>query len=314
MRFGWLRFGVAAASALALAACDPLTTSPRPEQRAALPATPKVVEPSARSKALASYYANVQRQLLSQGLLRKDGGGPDTPFSKRILVQNFVQIGVFNEFTFDGDRYEDRRSEGRVQRWDQPVQLTLDFGEAVPADMQADARSTVASYASRLSRVTGLDIALTPQAGNFTVAVLTVDELEAYGPRLMQLFPGLSETLAQQITSLPRPIYCAVYAFSDADNPDSFQSAVAIIRAEHPKLLRDSCFHEEIAQGLGLSNDSPAARPSIFNDDDEFALLTRHDELLLEILYDDRLPLGATPDQARPVVEVIAADLLGGDS
>jgi hypothetical protein len=44
-----------------------------------------------------------------------------------------------------------------------------------------------------------------------------------------------------------------------------------VIRAEHPDLLRLSCLHEEIAQGLGLPNDSPRARPSIFNDDEEFA-------------------------------------------
>jgi hypothetical protein len=37
---------------------------------------------------------------------------------------------------------------------------------------------------------------------------------------------------------------------------------------------------------MGLANDSRQARPSIFNDDQEFALLTGHDELLLTILYD----------------------------
>ncbi len=309
------KFGLLLAGAFALSACEEAVTSPRPEPR--LP-EPQVVEapvqPSERSIELAAYYETVQRQLVSQGLLRKDGGGPDTPFSKRMLVQNFVQIGVFNEFTFSGGTYEDRRSEGRVQRWEKPVRLAMDFGPAVSDDIRTTSRRTVAGYASRLARVTGLDISLGKTRGNFTVAVLTVDELEAYGPTLMRLVPGLSQSLATQITEMPRPTYCAVYAFSDADNPDSFHSAVAIIRAEHPPLLRDSCFHEEIAQGLGLSNDSPAARPSIFNDDDEFALLTRHDELLLEILYDERLPLGANPNEARPVVEVIASELLGGDS
>jgi hypothetical protein len=58
-------------------------------------------------------------------------------------------------------------------------------------------------------------------------------------------------------------------------NSGAYTRAVAVVRAEHPDLLRQSCIHEEIAQGLGLPNDSPAARPSIFNDDEEFALLTR---------------------------------------
>ena len=69
-----------------------------------------------------------------------------------------------------------------------------------------------------------------------------------------------------------------------------------------------------MAQGLGLPNDSPLARPSIFNDDEEFALLTRHDELLLTMLYDDRLTPGMTPDEARPVLQQLAQGLVGGPS
>jgi len=62
---------------------------------------------------------------------------------------------------------------------------------------------------------------------------------------------------------------------------------------------------------MGLSNDSPDARPSIFNDDEEFALLTRHDELLLQILYDRRLRPGMTEAEAAPIVRRIAGELLG---
>lgn len=65
---------------------------------------------------------------------------------------------------------------------------------------------------------------------------------------------------------------------------------------------------------MGLANDSPRARPSIFNDDEEFALLTRHDEMLLKILYDPRLTPGMTERDARPVIETIAAEMLGGES
>jgi hypothetical protein len=72
--------------------------------------------------------------------------------------------------------------------------------------------------------------------------------------------------------------------------------------------------HEEVAQGLGLPNDSPRARPSIFNDDEEFSLLTPHDEALLRILYDPRLTPGLTPEAARPMVRIIAEELMGGSS
>jgi hypothetical protein len=78
--------------------------------------------------------------------------------------------------------------------------------------------------------------------------------------------------------------------------------------------MRLSCIHEELAQGMGLANDSPQARPSIFNDDEEFALLTRHDELLLRMLYDPRLSPGMTPAEAAPIARQIAAELMGGGS
>ena len=67
---------------------------------------------------------------------------------------------------------------------------------------------------------------------------------------------------------------------------------------------------EELAQSLGLVNDWPRARPSIFNDNEEFALLTRQDELMLKMLYDARLRPGMSEAEARPIVEQIAAELM----
>jgi hypothetical protein len=89
---------------------------------------------------------------------------------------------------------------------------------------------------------------------------------------------------------------------------------VAVIPSEHPDLMRLACIHEELAQSLGLPNDSKAARPSIFNDDQEFALLTRQDELMLQILYSPALSPGMTGAEARPIVETLANNLFGGDS
>ena len=83
-----------------------------------------------------------------------------------------------------------------------------------------------------------------------------------------------------------------------------------MIKDEHRGLMRKSCIQEEMTQALGLANDSPNARPSIFNDDEEFALLTRHDELLLRMLYDPRLKIGMTVKTAHPIVEQIAQELM----
>ncbi len=318
MNSGWgSKFGLLVAGAVALSACEEAVTSPRPEPRAPVPA-PDVVEapvrPSERSIKLAAYYERLQQQLLTSGLLRKDGGGPDTPFSKRDLKTNFLKIAGFSEADIVNNTFVKGETATPIRRWTEPVRVQLDFGETASRELIAETRGTVGPYVKRLERLTGHPISQVSSDPNFIVAVLNVDELEAYDATLTRLFPALPPALARNMTTLTRIDNCVVYSFEDGEPPNQIDFAVAIIRAEHPKLLRDSCFHEEIAQGLGLSNDSPAARPSIFNDDDEFALLTRHDELLLQILYDKRLPLGATPDEARPVVEVIASELLGGDS
>ena len=113
------------------------------------------------------------------------------------------------------------------------------------------------------------------------------------------------------LQNLRRETYCIVAAYAGGPDPSTYTAAVAVIRAENPSLMRLSCIHEELAQGLGLANDSPTARPSIFNDDDEFALLTTHDEALLSILYDPRLSIGMPIEQARPVINLITREKAG---
>ncbi len=94
------------------------------------------------------------------------------------------------------------------------------------------------------------------------------------------------------------------------DRPNLIGAAMVVIGAETRGLLRRACLHEEIVQALGLANDHHGVRPSIFNDDGEFALLTRHDELLLRMLYDPRLEPGMTAAEAMPVARRIARELV----
>ena len=61
---------------------------------------------------------------------------------------------------------------------------------------------------------------------------------------------------------------------------------------------------------MGLPNDSPEARPSLFNDSLEFAFLTEHDEILLRMLYDPRLRPGMSIAEAGPLLPAIARDAM----
>lgn len=297
---------------LGLMACTPKPIPIAPDQSARpVTRTPviAVTEPSETSKELAIYYRRLQNDLLTQGLLRGDGGGPDTPFTDTVLARNFVRIALFDEYVTDGDFLESRATLSRLRRWDQPIRMAMEFGNSIPLAQRAKDASTVAAYSARLSRISGVNIDIVDENPNFHVLVLNEDDRRDYAERLRDLVPGIATSSVNAVINLPRDQLCIVVAFSEG-GAASYSKAIAVIRGEHPELLRTSCFHEELAQGLGLANDSPQARPSIFNDDEEFGLLTTHDEFLLKILYDPRLSTGMSPAQAAPIARQIARDLL----
>ncbi len=304
-----------AVTALAvLAGCeDAPPPQSRPQQEPPTIAEPSS-EPSEESLAYVRYYEGVQQRLLTQGLLRTDGGGPDTPILARNLVANFERIALYDEYTLSGGRFVAEQTPSALRRWDRPVRIQAHFGASVPEEVRDRDRATLARYADRLAGATGHSIRAVGSGGNFHVLFLNRDEQVAAGPLLRRIMPGISEGTVREITTLPRYNFCSVYAVSESDDPYVYVSAVAFIRTEHPDLLRRSCIHEEVAQALGLPNDSPTVRPSIFNDDEEFALLTTHDEMLLHMLYDRRLHPGMTPDEARPILRTLADELVGGPS
>lgn len=251
---------------------------------------------------------------MDRGLLRTDSGGRDVPFSKEQLVENFVQIALHDEYISSGGRIVAQRTSSPLRRWEIPIRFAVTFGDTVPGEQQAKDRGDITAYARRLGRITGLPVSITsPAAANFDVLVLNEDDRRAFGPQLRKMLPGIDETAVQTMVNMPRSTFCLVFAFSRGKDP-RYSRAIAVIRGEHPDLLRLSCVHEELAQGLGLANDSPGARPSVFNDDEEFALLTEHDALLLKMLYDRRLTPGMDAATARPILRQIADELLGGAS
>ena len=311
-RAGWLTGGLAQAMLLAgvlvTTACTPAAPPPAPVPVA--PAAPAPVA-SAESQALAARYGAVQARLLDNGLLRTDGGGADTPFTDAMLARAFLSVAFFEEFS--GGEITGQRNAIPLQRWEGSIRVSLQIGASVPPDQAAADRVTVSSYLSRLSRLTGLPITLDDRNPNFFIHIGSVNERAALGPKLTQELPGLTAPQVQAATNLPSDAYCQALSQSEGASP-IYSRAAVVIPAEHPLLLKQACLHEEIAQALGLTNDSNLARPSIFNDDQEFAFLTRMDELMLRILYSPELRPGMSAEQARPVVETLATRLLDGQT
>lgn len=265
---------------------------------------PKPVRPGI-SEELAQKYQRVEAGFLVRDMLRRDGGGVDTPYAARDLARNFKAIALFQEYDARGRA---RPVAKRLTRWAGPVPLAVGFGAGISADRRVTDRNATLAFAGRLSRLTGLSFPPADEgAAALTVLFLTEADRRAAAPRLRGLLPGVAPGDLARLVDLDPDIYCAVIAMSGPDH--LYQRAVVLIRDELPDLLRLSCIHEEMAQAMGLPNDSPRARPSIFNDDEEFALLTSQDEQMLRMLYDPALRPGMTAAEATPIVARLAARL-----
>jgi len=291
-----------------VAAPPDLRPAPKPTVQAAAPKAPERAQ-----SAVALHFEQVQARRIAQGLLRTERAPRDLPISAGLIERAFVEVALRDEYQVGRARIIQQSSPAALRRWQDPVRLSLEFGDSTPETMRQRDSRIVTRFAARLAQIADHPVSVTDRRSNFTLLVLDEDERRAIAPRLRQLVPGMDEASQALVEDLPLSISCLVLAFSRSGT-SVYSDAVAIIRAELPERTRDMCYFEEITQGLGLANDSPVARPSLFNDTAEFAVLTVLDEQLLRILYDPRLRPGMTSAQARPIVRQIAAELMGGQS
>tara|TARA_Y100001956_G_scaffold28778_1_gene28456 strand:- start:332 stop:1273 length:942 start_codon:yes stop_codon:yes gene_type:complete len=312
MRWVKQRKTIATLSALvALAGCMPTSETAGPSR--AIAPQPAIYTPSDSTLALARYYGNLQADLLTQGLLRTDGGGVDTPYSARQLAQNYETIAFYDEYESGSWKRRQDGAPSKLRRWSVPVKVAVEFGNSVPVEQRQLDGTNVRLFAERLARVTNHPIRMAPQdSANFNVLFMGYDDHGQMMQRLRQIVPQMDPGSFRVIETMPRSTHCLMLSYSAKHNAHDIRHSIVVIRAEHPDILRKSCVHEEMAQGLGLINDSLEARPSIFNDNDEFAFLTTHDEQLLRMHYDPRLHIGMGLEEARPIIAQLAREATGG--
>jgi len=310
---GGARAGLAVAL-IGLAGCGGLPGVPGdpPEVRpAALTSVAPPVEPAEPERRLVEFYAEVEGELTASGRMRRETAPEDAPYTVDDLVRNFERIALYNEYVDVGGRFVRSETPSSLRRWDRPVRVVVMTGPSVPPEEAARDRANVAAFTNRLARITGLDMSITTdQDVNFLVLFMNEAERAAFSDQVSARYPEFAPAVMGAFRDTALDTFCTAYAFGDPDDPSTYSAVMILIRAEHPPLTRQSCVHEEMAQAMGLPNDSPDARPSLFNDSLEFALLTEHDEILLRMLYDPRLEPGMSATEARPLLPAVARDAL----
>ena len=276
-------------------------TSMPPAPRSASDETP----PGGES--LREFYASVEGDLTASGRMRRETAPSDAPFTDADLVRDFDRIALHDEYVDFGGRFVHTETPALLRRWSKPVRVAVMTGASTPPEDAARDRANVAAFTQRLAHLTGLDMRLGQGHDvNFLVLFMTSAEREAFAEQVRATYPGFAPAVMSALLDTPLDTFCTAYAFSEPADPSLYSAVIVLIRAEHPPFTRLSCVHEEMSQAMGLPNDSPEARPSLFNDDLEFALLTEHDAILLRMLYDPRLRPGMTSAEVRPLLPDIA--------
>lgn len=243
------------------------------------------------------------------GGLRTDRNPADAVFDAGTLERNFPIVALGAEPNPVGEQPGERRLEpGILRRWETQIRW------AVANDSPTAARDVpvVGRTFERLARITGVDIA-PAGAGtepNIFILFLRPEDYPSVAASPPMAPGGRWLTgFIHRFGRSPTTPCVATFTASGPDDPDGQHRiifSIVLIRADLPARLAEACIEEELAQTMGLPNDADDIRPSIFNDDQEFALLTRHDEALLRILYDPRLRPGMTEREIAPLLRDLA--------
>ena len=258
---------------------------------------------------LGKYYSLLEERKTSLGLLRQDGGGADTPFDIDDIVEAFEQLAFYNEYDIDKNKLLPNSNAVSLAKWKSSTNISVRFGGSVDEKQKDKDLKEINGLISNLSKITNHKIKISQQNVNMYVVVAKQNEIKDLISEIGLKRPEFDPKRIPIITLLPKDIHCMAMTSMSSEPNSAISSALVIIRSELPTIMRKACIHEEIAQSLGLTNDSHFARPSIFNDDDEFATLTKFDEILLQILYDNRLYPGISEKEASQLVKQIANEI-----
>ena len=258
---------------------------------------------------LIKYYSRLEERKISLGLLRQDGGGADTPFDVDDIVEAFDQLAFYNEYDVDKDQLLPNSNSVSLAKWKSNTNVSVRFGKSVRKKQKEKDIQEINGLIRNLSNITNHEIEFSQQNENMFIVIANRKEIKTLIGEIGLTHPEFDPTRIPIITQLPKDIHCMAMTSMSTEPNSAISSALVIIRSELPVIMRRACFHEEIAQSLGLTNDSHLARPSVFNDNDEFATLTQFDEILLQILYDYRLNPGISKREASQLVRQIANEI-----
>ena len=200
-------------------------------------------------------------------------------------------IDGFNKTVF-GSEYGLPFTQGYVRKFDETVRFSIRARGFPLREAQ------VAAFVERIDRlIANLDAERVEEEddANFTVYVV---------PR--SLYAETVRRVVLDGSSGPVRGRCIVRALF---NRSGIERSDAVIVGDEGDALFSRCMTEEILQGLGPLNDDASLEHSMFNDNSPFTAWRRYDRLILNMLYDDRIEIGARRGTVEPLLPEVLRDV-----
>ncbi len=251
---------------------------------------------------LAELYGVAETYYRSEAKFRKDYDPIDAPLNAEVIEKNFLKLAFNSEPQVVGNKTIVEGQQIGLLRWNSDITYAT-YGTTDADNVHLGALGgTLSGVIGR--QVTQIDDL---KQANIKLMVLRAEERRVFMNVLERRFGETIGDFLDAWTSRPELPCIGTIATDPEDS--SLTVGLIFIKSELQGDFRRACLTEEFTQVFGIINDDPSARPSIFNDDQEFIELTRHDEYLLRVLYDPRLSAGMSEAQARPLVRQIVQGL-----
>lgn len=205
-----------------------------------------------------------------------------------------------------------------ITKWRRPILIAVG-GEGFEPYLDF-----IQAKTEELSWVTRHEIRQVPYAEANTLMVFTRSVVDDVATRHRQLFgqlfdqdPARIDAKAAALRASRTLCYFGSAVGAQDANGGGYEIEFAriFISTNIPREHLLHCVLEEMAQMMGLFNDSVSLRQSIFNDQNNFQVaLPEHDMMLLRVLYDHRIRPGMTRDQALPIARQILEEVRPNDS
>ena len=214
-----------------------------------------------------------------------------------LTVEKYVKY--FDEIVFRNE-YASTRSSHILRKWPGPVIKFKIGGLKKPAEKY---RKVIARHSKALSR--------------FGAPKFVEIDGNAPGEDVIFMFARTNSMkkagrlLVKDETVLRNMAKGSCYFLSFHMPSGNLIKAMIVVNSEFPESVIRHCLLEEMAQSLGLPNDSPYVSPSLFNDNEQRQDLSQIDKVLVRTLYDKRMKAGMHREAALKMAHRVISRLMG---